>query len=807
MHSLPILASLVLALATPALAKPRPERCPGGRFIVTGAPLLPDDPASAHGPVTIESGRVSIGSACPPVKAKLKASRRGTIVRARWGSKCPGMRGAGLTATIGAGCAAMEGTFRCRKPRISQPFAARLSSCGDGVVDPGRGEQCDGEGCAAGSVCTDCECIDVPTTTSPATTSTTSTTTTTTVSAGTTSTTELPSTTTTTTTSTTTTTLSLHGSVARQWNEELLAAVRLDTPRPTVHARNLFHMSVAMWDAWAAYDDTASQYLANERATAADVETARKQAISFAAYLVLRERYADSVGKVTALARFDARMDALGYDRNFTSTDGDSPAALGNRIAALVLAYGDTDGANEGADHSYKDPTYTPANPALVVKLPLPAEQASGGGGMIDPDRWQPLALDYFLTQNGIPEPISVQTFIGSHWGDVKPFAMARQDPGDIYHDPGPPAQFGSEDYRERAVDLIRKSSHLTPDDGVMIDVSPGARGNNPLGTNDGTGHPLNPVTGQPYAPNVVKRGDWARVLAEFWADGPNSETPPGHWNVLANEVSDALAEKRFGGTGGTGPLMTDLEWDVKLYLALNGAVHDAAIGAWGTKRRYDSSRPITMVRFLARLGQSSDPGLPHYHPDGLPLIPGLIELITDETTVPGGRHCPLAESEDDCALDGFEGEIAILVWPGQPPIPLLQYSGVQWVLGRWWIPFQKNTFVTPAFAGYTSGHSTFSRAAAEVLTAFTGSPYFPGGLEEVRMRRHAYLTFELGPSQDVVLQSATYYDAADDAGTSRLYGGIHPLTDDLPARIMGSQIGMDAVDLATQYFDGTVAP
>src|SRR5207249_2887985 len=90
---------------------------------------------------------------------------------------------------------------------------------------------------------------------------------------------------------------------------------------------------------------------------------------------------------------------------------------------------------------------------------------------------------------------------------------------------------------------------------GVMIDVSPGAFGNNTLGTNDGTGHPVNPVTALPYASNVVKRGDFARVLAEFWADGPSSETPPGHWNVLANGVADYPGfQKRIGVQWGTAP-------------------------------------------------------------------------------------------------------------------------------------------------------------------------------------------------------------------------------------------------------------
>ena len=98
-------------------------------------------------------------------------------------------------------------------------------------------------------------------------------------------------------------------------------------------------------------------------------------------------------------------------------------------------------------------------------------------------------------------------------------------------------------------------------------------------------------------------------MIAEFWADGPDSETPPGHWNTLANYVTDhPLLERRLGGEG---PVLDPLEWDVKLYLALNGAVHDAAICAWGLKGHYDYVRPITAIRHMAGLGQSPDPELP----------------------------------------------------------------------------------------------------------------------------------------------------------------------------------------------------
>ena len=67
---------------------------------------------------------------------------------------------------------------------------------------------------------------------------------------------------------------------------------------------------------------------------------------------------------------------------------------------------------------------------------------------------------------------------------------------------------------------------------------------------------------------------------------------------------------KRFGNQG---PVASDLEWDVKSMFALNGGLHDAAIAAWNHKGIYDSSRPISQIRYMGQLGQSSDPGGPSY--------------------------------------------------------------------------------------------------------------------------------------------------------------------------------------------------
>jgi len=574
-------------------------------------------------------------------------------------------------------------------------------------------------------------------------------------------------------------------SVARMWDEALLDAIRHSLPNPPAHARNLFHVSVAMWDAWAAYDPKAHGYLVNQKAQARDVTAARNEAISYAAYGVLTARFRKAVGGPDSLLAFDQLMDSLCYPTDYQATSGDSPAALGNRIAKAVLAYGLTDGSNEAG--GYADPGYKPVNPPLVVKNP--------GTKLVDPNRWQPLQIEHMISQNGIPVTNGVQQAVGPQWGHVKGFGIPDGGPLGVPMDPGPPPRLGDpatdQAYKDQAIEVIRASSRLDPAQGVVIDISPAARGDNALGTNDGRGRSLNPVTGQPYQPELVNQGDFARALAEFWADGPNSETPPGHWNVIANTVSDQLGSNlRIGGKGAA---VDRLEWDVKLYLALNGAVHDAAIAAWGLKGRYDSIRPISMIRYLGGLGQSSDPKLPSYNPEGLPLVPGLIELITQETTRPGERYA---------ALRGHEGEIAIRAWAGNPKDPKTQTSGVRWIRAVEWVPYQAPTFVTPAFQGYISGHSTFSRAAAEVLAGFTGSQFFPGGLSEWTVKAGS-LKFEAGPTKDVALEWATYYDAADQAGLSRIYGGIHIPADDFTGRRLGSQCGKDAWALAERYYAG----
>lgn len=592
-------------------------------------------------------------------------------------------------------------------------------------------------------------------------------------------------------------------SIARNWNERILEGIRMDTPHPPGQARNLFSFSVCMYDAWAAFDPKAVGFVYREKHTATDVAAARREAISYAMYRMMLERHAFSRTAMNQATANPAFMSALGYDPENVSRDPSTPAGIGNRIYDAVSAYFLNDGARQTAGTPFPTanppvayPDYPPGHPRRYTFLNPPLNPFLHGindgtnNTVVDVNRWQRLIVAGSIDQNGFPQN-PLQGYLGAQWLWVRAFSLSRTDENLPWIDPGPPPFLGTarhQEFLQNLVAVIRASSQLSTADGVMVDISPASLGNNTLGANDGKGYSVNPVTGQPYTPNMTLRGDYTRALTEYWADGPSSETPPGHWNSIANRVSDQLKEYRIGGQG---PLVDRLEWDVKLYFSLNAAVFDAGCAAWSVKRHYNAWRPLSAIRYCGGLGQSSDPGLPSYHTNGLPLVPDLIELVTD-ASVGSGRHAGLTP-----------GKVAVLSWPGQPEFPAEQVSGVKWVHAEDWMSYQKKTFVTPGFPGYVSGHSTFSRAAAEALTGITGTKWFPNGLGSTTI---THLVNEQGPSQTVVLQYASYYDAADQVGLSRIWGGIHPPADDVAGRIVGAQAGKSAWALARKFFDGTVA-
>ena len=237
----------------------------------------------------------------------------------------------------------------------------------------------------------------------------------------------------------------------------------------------------------------------------------------------------------------------------------------------------------------YTNVAYVPVNPALKPHEP-------GNPDIQDLDRWQPLELIVFIDQSGNPAG-SEPEFLSPEWGQVWPFALQEHDLSiyhrdgfeySVYHDPGPPPGIGSsgDDFYKWEFEMVSHcSSHLDPTDAITMDISPNSLGNiqsyldtgsllmyqefyaDSTGGDADQGYLVNPVTGSAYDEQMVPRGDYTRVLAEFWADGPDSETPPDHWFVILNEVNDhPLLERKLGGVG---PELALLNWDVKAYFAL----------------------------------------------------------------------------------------------------------------------------------------------------------------------------------------------------------------------------------------------
>jgi hypothetical protein len=196
----------------------------------------------------------------------------------------------------------------------------------------------------------------------------------------------------------------------------------------------------------------------------------------------------------------------------------------------------------------------------------------------------------------------------------------------------------------------------------------------------------------------------------------------------------------------------------------------------------------------MAINGQSTDNTQSNYNVLGLPLVENYIETVE--------------EGDPLNSLGNNTGKIKLFTWLGHDSItyPQTDQAGVGWILAEDWYPYQRPTFVTPPFAGYVSGHSVFSRTAAELLTMMTGSEFFPGGLGEFRAKANEFLVFEEGPSVDVVLQWATYKDASDQTSLSRIWGGIHPPADDINGRFIGKIVAEDVYDFAVPYFNSTLS-
>lgn len=616
--------------------------------------------------------------------------------------------------------------------------------------------------------------------------------------------------------------------VARQWIDAILQGIKRDGQGPTVHARNIFHLSAAMYDAWALYEENAEAYLIGKevsgykshftgfKPTSVNLDSAQKVTMCYAAFRLLEKRFSIYGSKNRVLDIYYDLIRSQGLTESDRSTDysSGSPAALGNYIAEQYFEFGQQDGSHEEDRHEpYR---YQPSNPLFN-----PGK--AGVQKLRNPNRWQPIDINDFVHEKGLDKTLPEWNwlfvtnqggFTTPEWGDVVPFALVKKDctvrdeEWNVYLDPGPPPMItekgfdqSSKNYKWGFMLNAIWSSLLDPSDSVRIDISPAAIGSVaelPASRNEfdkfynvfkgglqkTVPHKINPHTQQPYEKNEVLRGDYLRVIAEYWVDAINTYSPPGHWmDHLTMTSYDPHFARRWKGTGDT---LSQLDWDVRAYFTMAGAMHDAGISCWSIKGYYDYVRPITAIRYMSVKGQSTDSLKPNFHPHGIPLVEGYIELVGEDDPLVG-------ENSENL------NKIKIRAWRGPEAIndPFTETAGVDWILGERWWPYQRYSFTTPTFAGYTSGHSTFSPCGAEVLTIISGNPYFPGGMHTFTAKKNEFLEFENGPTEDVTLQWATYHDAAAETCLSRIHGGIHPPCDDIPARKIGIEVARRAIEKA----------
>jgi hypothetical protein len=422
-------------------------------------------------------------------------------------------------------------------------------------------------------------------------------------------------------------------SIVLFWNAAALQGVRDSKLGPPMVARALAIVHTCAYDAWAAYDHRAIGTRLGGTLRRPPRERTldnKKVAISYAAYRALTDLFSADKASV-----FDPLMRDLGLDPNDVTADPTTPIGVGNIAAKAVLQYRHRDGANQLGDEAGGVPgvPYSDYTGYRSADAPMDIRAAFDQANVHDPNLWQPLR---YVDGTGA---LVTQAFVGAQWQHVDPFALTSS--AQLRSSTGP-ARYGSTDYLEQAEALLELSAGLT---------------------------------------------DEHKMIAEYWADGPHSELPPGHWDLFAQFVS----HRDHHGAGEHG-----VDADVKLFFALTNAIFDASICCWDGKRAFASVRPITALRYL------------------------------------------------------FHGQ-QVLAW-----------------------------------AGYTKR----DRFGASVTLSAGSSRTEPGVV----------------PARDLTLSWATFSQAADQAGISRRYGGIHFERGDMDGRRAGRMVAKMAWDKAQSYIDGPLA-
>ena len=147
-------------------------------------------------------------------------------------------------------------------------------------------------------------------------------------------------------------------------------------------------------------------------------------------------------------------------------------------------------------------------------------------------------------------------------------------------------------------------------------------------------------------------------------------------------------------------------------------------------------------------------------------------------------------------------GEIAVRAWAGDPGDPETE-TAASAGSGRWSGCRTSADVRDAGVPGLHLGPQHVQPLGGRGADGLDRQPVLPRRPGRLHGQGRA-LTFEEGPTADVTLQWATYFDAADQAGQSRLWGGIHISADDLTGREVGSEVGIEAWNAARRYYDGT---
>jgi len=478
-----------------------------------------------------------------------------------------------------------------------------------------------------------------------------------------------------------------------------------------------------MYDSWAMYDALAAPTTlepAYRQPTSAHNDENKAAAVSQAAYQMLIHFFPEYETKTGAFSRLltQLRYEGISAVDNAIATKEATPSQLGFLAAQAILVDHGNDGTN--AQNDYADMT-SDTYPSLYVPINSADPNASSAPGQPDFDlnHWQPLRVPTGkLLIDGNPAydnddlgSYVDQAFLTPHWGAVRTFAMTS---GTQFRPPAPPQAGSDEPYTDALGQTMTHDEAYHAQVDEVLELS-------------------------------ANLTNYQKVVAEFWADGPRSETPPGHWNQLAQGIAERDRHS--------------LDQDVKLFFALTSAIFDAGIAGWEAKRAYDYIRPVSAIH--------------HKYYD-------------QEIQAWGGPN---------------QGTQTILGQEWRP------YQALNFVTPPFAEYISGHSIFSAAAAEVLTSFTGSNRFYDN--ETMTNGDYNHDGIPDMLGEFIAPVgsnNFEQSPSEIVVLRWPTFQDAAVEAGISRLYGGIHIQDGNLHGQTMGTSIGSQAYDLAQTYWTGRIS-